>query len=684
MPAVDDDIRADFLAEAGELIENLGNQLVELESRPHDADLLNAIFRAFHTVKGGAGFLGVNALVELCHATEDVFNALRNGKRAVDAALMDAVLQAVDQVQAMMADLGAGRDPQPAPPQLIQVLHALMDAAPVASAPTPDKEPAKKKKTKKNVSAPAEARDPALIDDDEFEALLDDLHGGKAPGAPASKDTITEDEFDALLDELAAQKQPPKSVASTGIKPDEITEDEFDALLDQLASQKKGSAAPEGLAPSLRDSGVRGTPQANGAQFGSASPPHPNPLPRSGGGEGAKDKNPVSAPAAEATVRVDTVKLDRMMNLVGELVLVRNRLKALATGAGGDVARAVRELDFITRGLQGSVMQVRMQPVGKVFSRFPKLARDVARSLGKQVVVTLVGQDTDLDKNLVEGLADPLVHMVRNSVDHGIEMPEVRLARGKPAAGQVRLEARQEGDHIRISVRDDGAGIDPERIRSKVVEKGLMDPASAARLTPDECLQLIFMPGFSIKEQVSDLSGRGVGMDVVKQRIQALNGTAVIESQAGQGSVIHLRVPLTLAILPALMVDAGQRQFALPLTLVADVFALDPTAVRDMGYWKVVPLKRENLRLIDLELWAGVSAATVEAAVRHVVVVTLGEERYGLIVRQVRGREEVVIKPLGASLRGLSGVAGATVTPQGRVALIVDVPGLVQTHARGH
>ncbi len=650
MSDVDDDIRADFLAEAGELIDKLGHQLVELESRPHDADLLNAIFRAFHTVKGGAGFLGVHALVELCHATEDVFNLLRGGKRSVDAPLMDAVLQAVDRVQSMMADLGAGREPVAAPPELILALHDLASASPAVSvAERPAAAPAKKKKPRSKAAptTPAPTSESKLIGDDEFEALLDQLHGGQAPGK-------------------AAVSPPPAAAKPSD---DTITEDEFDALLDQMAAQRKlamtsGAAATDPqpqprTSPDAPNSAVRNPATAAPAAPAATAP----------------------APAAETTVRVDTGKLDRMMNGVGELVLVRNRLKALAVGAGSDLARAVRELDFITRSLQGAVMQVRMQPVGKVFARFPKLARDVARGLGKQVDVVLVGQDTDLDKNLVEALADPLVHMVRNSVDHGIEMPELRIARGKPAAGRIRLEARQEGDHIRISVRDDGAGIDPERIRAKVVEKGLLDSAAAARLSADECLQQIFLPGFSTKDQVSDLSGRGVGMDVVKQKIRALNGTAVIESQPGQGSVIHLRVPLTLAILPALMVDAGNRQFALPLSLVADVFALDTSAVRQVGHWPVVPLKRENLRLIDLERWAG--GAVDERAVRHVVVVTLAEERYGLIVYQVRGREEVVIKPLGASLRGLSGVAGATVTPQGRVALIVDVPGLVQTHARG-
>lgn len=611
MPAIDDEIRAEFLVEAGDLIEKLGGQLVELESRPDEAELLNAIFRAFHTVKGGAGFLEILPLVELCHATEDVFNALRGGRRAVDAALMDAVLKSVDQVQSMMADLASGVEPQAAPVELIESLRVLLRSP---------------------VAPPA--------------------------GAGLARDSRSASEAGASSRSPDAPRRPAPTI-----------EDEFEALLDQLAAEKKAQRPAPALPADARRV-ERRVPQR------AASPaPPPNT-----GGEGEQKKPAApAAPAGESTVRVDTAKLDRLMNLVGELVLVRNRLKALAAQSGGEVGRAVRELDVITRGLQGSVMQVRMQPVGKVFSRFPKLARDVARGLGKQVEVSLIGQDTDLDKNLVEALADPLMHMVRNSLDHGIEMPDMRVARGKPAAGRLRLEARQEGDHIRITVRDDGGGIDPESVRSKAVSMKLLDAAAAARLSPDECLQLVFLPGFSTKEQVSDLSGRGVGMDVVRSRILELGGSVAIESQPGQGSAVHLRVPLTLAILPALMVDAGERQFALPLAVVSDVFALDPLAVRRVGHWNVVPLKRENLRLIDLEVWAG--AADTETT-RHVVVVMLAEERFGLIVRQVRGREEVVIKPLGASLRGLAGVAGATVTPQGRVALIVDVPGLVQAHSK--
>jgi two-component system chemotaxis sensor kinase CheA len=319
-----------------------------------------------------------------------------------------------------------------------------------------------------------------------------------------------------------------------------------------------------------------------------------------------------------------------------------------------------------------------MQPVGKVFSRFPKVARDVARSLGKQVEVELRGENTDLDKNLVEALADPLVHMVRNAVDHGIEMPDLRTRSGKPPAGKLVLAASQQGDHILISVKDDGAGIDPDRLRSKVVEKGLIDAAAAARLNPQECLQLVFLPGFSTKEQISDLSGRGVGMDVVKSAITRLNGSVTINSKLGVGSTVLIRVPLTLAILPALMVLIGGRLFAVPLAAVLDVFALDPRELRKLDRWDVVMHRNQPLRLIDLERWASEAAAADPAPSGHVVVAQVGSERFGFIVQQVRGREEIVIKPLGAMLRGLAGVAGATVTGEGRVALILDFPGLVQ------
>jgi len=612
--AVDDDIRADFLVEAGELMQKLGEQLVELEQRPDDRELLNSVFRAFHTVKGGAGFLQIAPMVELCHAAEEVFGVVRSGARAVDADLMDATMQSVDQLQTMLDQIGAGNEATSAPPELIVALRqgAQGPAEAKSAAPAPEAvKPKAKAKSKAKSKAAAEKAPTAAqsntITDDEFEALLDQLNGGGPPG----------------VDTGAA---PPPAAPKT------------------VPAQVTPSKVPAAAAPAAAS----------------------------------------TAPAAETTLRVDTQRLDLMMNLIGELVLVRNRLKTLrGSGAPPEAyAKSVGELDHITRSLQSAVMRIRMQPIKKVFSRFPKLARDVARGLGKQVEVELIGEDTDLDKNLVEALADPLVHMVRNSVDHGIETPEARAAAGKPAAGKLVLSAQQEGDHILITVRDDGKGMDSEVLRRKVVEKGLMEAGVAARLTTDECLQLVFMAGFSTKDAVSDLSGRGVGMDVVKSRITGLNGSVVIESKVGQGSCVRLRVPLTLAILPALMVTVGERLLALPLADVFDVFALDESRLRKLDLWHAVVYRKSTLRLIDLERWSGARPPSGDAP-RHVVVAEANGERYGFIVHQVKAREEVVIKPLGMGLRGLAGLAGATVTGEGRVALILDFPGLVRAYGAG-
>ena len=582
MPAVDDDIRADFLIEAGELLERLGPQLVELEQSPNEPQLLNAIFRAFHTVKGGAGFLNETALVEVCHRAEEIFSVLRAGSRQMDAGLMDTVLAAYDEVLRMMDVIQRGGTPAPAPAALLQKLKEQLKAPVVVVA----------------ASLAAESSD--TISDDEFEALLDQLHGKPA----AVADTVPPQPAPVAEAPLPAEQQQRRS----------------------------------------------------------------------------------SDNAPETSVRIDTGKLDAMMNLVGELVLVRNRLKTLRAGSQGasDTDKAVSELDALTSRLQGSVLALRMQPIKKVFSRFPKLVRDLSRQLGKDINMVLEGEDTDLDKNLVEALADPLMHMVRNSCDHGIEMPDARATAGKPRTGTLMLKAQQEGEHILIVIKDDGAGIDADRLRRKVVEKGLMTAADAGRLDAQAALELIFMPGFSTKDQVSDLSGRGVGMDVVKSSINALNGTVQLESRLGQGTTFKLRVPLTLAILPTLMVAVAGRTYAIPLPSVVEVTALDPTAVRWLNRRPVLLLRDENLRLVDLARWIDPALPDDDClnGERHIVVVRANDGRYGLVVKQVKGREEVVIKPLGALLKGLAGFAGATVTGDGHVALIVDVPSLISTHER--
>ncbi len=577
MSAVTPEIAADFLIEAQEILDRLGEQLVTLEQDPSDSDQLNAVFRGFHTLKGGAGFLGIQAMVNLCHAAEEALGMVRAGQATLEPQHFDAAQQSLDYLQQMLDAVGASEDPPHAPAALI----AQFDVHGSAPAPVPAQPAAP--------TTPAPAAGGDLIDDDEFEALLDQLHGG---GVPTSK-------------------SPPAP-----------------------------SAAPRPA----------------------AAPPAAKPAAKAGA-------------EVEQTIRVDTKRLDAIVNLVGELVLSRNRLKTLrARIRDEELDRAVSGLDIATARLQSAVMRTRMQPVGKVFSRFPKVARDVARQLQKEVDLELVGADTELDRNLVEALADPLVHLVRNAIDHGIELPALREGSGKPRQGHVRLSAQQEGDFVTIEIRDDGAGIDPERLRAKALEKGLIDPEAAARLSHEECLQLIFLPGFSTKAQVTDISGRGVGMDVVQSRIRELSGQITIHSDVGRGSRFVIRVPLTLAILPTLLVQAGEPVYALPLARVVEVLHAPAAGVRWFDRQAVLDRKSHTLPLVDLRQWLDVQP--VVAPLLTIVVLQMGEQRFGLVVDQVRGREEVVIKPLPRAVRGLPGYAGATLIGDGRMALILDVDGL--------
>ena len=391
------------------------------------------------------------------------------------------------------------------------------------------------------------------------------------------------------------------------------------------------------------------------------------------------------APAAETTVRVDTKRLDDIMNMVGELVLVRNRLVRLGLKSPDEsMAKAVANLDVVTGDLQTSVMKTRMQPIKKVFGRFPRVVRDLARNLKKEVTLELNGEETDLDKNLVEALADPLVHLVRNAVDHGIEQPEDREANGKSRNGTVVLSAEQEGDHILLSIKDDGKGMDPKKLQQIAVEKGVMDQDAADRLTDSESFNLIFAPGFSTKTEISDISGRGVGMDVVKTKITQLNGTLNIDSVQGSGSKIMIKVPLTLAIMPTLMVMLEDQAFAFPLVSVNEIFHLDLTKTNVVDGQEVVVVRDKAIPLFHLKHWLVDDIKEKESSEKegHVVVVSVGTKRVGFVVDQLIGQEEVVIKPLGKMLQGTPGMAGATITGDGRIALILDVPSMLHHYAK--
>lgn len=752
---LDEDILQDFLVEAGEILELLSEQLVELENNPEDKDLLNAIFRGFHTVKGGAGFLALTELVDTCHGAENVFDILRNGQRSVTAGLMDTMLQALDTVNEQFQAVQEREELTPADPALLEELHRLCKPESEDEAEEETVEAAVTEEVQEQSELVAEEPEPAApqqtapaastddpnsideISQDEFEQLLDELHGqGTAPGkegapsapaaapppaaaaAPDPDSDITDDEFEKLLDELhgsgkgpsaedAAPPPPPKDTKPAAKKPEAakpaassaddglMTDDEFESLLDNLHGSGKGPSAEELAAATkpVEQPAKKEPPAAKPKAEPKPKAKTPAKAPAKAAKESAKPPAKAEAsppatqakkPQAEATVRVDTSTLDIIMNMVGELVLVRNRLLSLGLNSNDEeMSKAVSNLDVVTADLQGAVMKTRMQPIKKVFGRFPRVVRDLARSLNKEINLEMRGEDTDLDKNLVEALADPLIHLVRNSVDHGIEMPADRVAAGKPRGGKVILSAAQEGDHIELSIVDDGGGMDPNKLRGIAVNRGIMDEDAASRLTDKECFNLIFMPGFSSKEQISDISGRGVGMDVVKTAINTLNGSIDIDSELSKGTKITIKVPLTLAILPTLMVGVAGNPFALPLASVNEIFHLDLSRTNVVDGQLTIIVREKSIPLFYLQNWLAPQAGLVEARKGHghVVIVQLGSQRVGFVVDTLIGQEEVVIKPLDNLLQGTPGMAGATITSDGHIALILDVPDLLKQYA---
>lgn len=731
----DEDILQDFLVEAGEILEQLSEQLVELEQSPDDKDLLNAIFRGFHTVKGGAGFLQLEPMVKCCHVTENLFDILRNGKREVTAELMDVVLQALDTVNAQFADVHQRTEIQAADPELLANLGRLVageDLAGAAEEVPAAPEPAPEAVAESAPAPVADDNDDLFGDDDasakpgdditdsEFEQLVDAVSGGgesinteAAPDVASASDSdeISEDEFEALLDQLHGQGKGPgkggakpqvaaetpapaapiaEPAAASGCGGDLISDDEFEDLLDQLHGKGQGPTANKGNSSTPKaDAPKPDVPKAEAPKPEAAKPaakPAKKPQPEKPAAKAPAGKSAASArdnaPAAETTVRVDTQRLDDIMNMVGELVLVRNRLVRLGDKMTDEsLTKAVSNLDVVTADLQTSVMKTRMQPIKKVFGRFPRVVRDLARNLKKEINLELVGEDTDLDKNLVEALADPLVHLVRNSVDHGIESPDVRESNGKPRVGKVILAAEQEGDHILLSITDDGGGMDAEKLRGIAVDKGIMDDDAAQRLSDKEAFNLIFAPGFSTKTEISDVSGRGVGMDVVKTKITQLNGSIEIDSSIGEGTRITIKVPLTLAIMPTLMIMLGEQAFALPLVSVNEIFHMDLTQTNVVDGQECVTIRERAVPVFHLKRWLVHSAANEDNPNNaHVVIVTVGTQRVGFVVDQLIGQEEVVIKPLGKMLNGTPGMAGATITGDGTIALILDVPSMLKRY----
>lgn len=696
----DEEILQDFLVEAGEILESLSEELVELENDVDNAELLNSIFRGFHTVKGGAGFLSLGDLVDVCHGAENIFDLLRTGKRSVNAELMDTILSALDTVNDMFV-LVQNKEPLvPADANLLAELARLSN--PDAAAPVVTEVVEQPIVNNEDSSSNDE------MSEDEFERLLDELHGSgsvsatpaptpieKIPDSPSnsstdgSSDEISDDEFESLLDELHGQGAFSVDAAATNnntlnASSDDIDDLEFEKLLDELHG--KGNA-PKAVETSI----------VNDSTNIPIPPPEKKVQPKAVAPKktvqkkvkvepekaAAKKSAPAPAPQGETTVRVDTKRLDQIMNMVGELVLVRNRLTSLGLVSDDeDLNKAVTNLDAVTTDLQGAVMQTRMQPIKKVFGRFPRVVRDLARSLNKDISLILEGEETDLDKNLVEALADPLVHLVRNSVDHGIEAPDAREAMGKSREGTVLLSASQEGDHILLTIKDDGAGMDAEKLKNIAIDRGVLDEESAARMSDKEAYSLIFAPGFSTKTEISEVSGRGVGMDVVKTKITQLNGTVNIDSELGVGTILEIKVPLTLAILPTLMVIVGKQTFALPLASVNEIFHLDLSNTNSVDGQLTIIVREKAIPLFYLDEWLVRDFVKKSRDKGHVVIVQLGNQQVGFVVDSLIGQEEVVIKPLDRLLHGTPGMAGATITSDGGIALILDIANMLKFYAK--
>ncbi|MDR0379484.1 MAG: chemotaxis protein CheA [Candidatus Accumulibacter sp.] len=606
-----EELLQDFLQEANDLISDVDNKLVDLEKNPSDHRLLNDIFRGFHTIKGGAGFLNATELVKLCHLTENLFDKLRNAEMTLTPELMDTIMAATQSVRSMFGELSQGVQPRPAPEEVVNVLRVALQEV-----------------------------DATVLTGDTAAPIAE-----SGPDWQTLHAAITKQPDAAPPPPVVAAKEPGGSLVPV--------------QSDHIVSEGE-------MTPHFPPEGRRATDKPGFAGSGAAAT-----------GRRAEEK----ATTREATIRVDTARLDQVLNLSGEIGLTKNRLTSLRADilAGRndaetlhDLDQAVSQLDLLVSDLQNSVMKTRMQPIGRLFQKYPRIARDLARQLGKDVELALIGEETEVDKTMIEDLADPLIHLVRNAVDHGVEPPEDRQAEGKPTKSIVRLEARQEGDHIVLIIADDGRGMSPEFIRAKAIEKGLIREEDANMLDDRQSLNLIFLPGFSTMAQASAVSGRGVGMDVVKTNIQKLNGTIDIRSEPGKGTVFLISLPLTLAILPVLLVLLGDQPFALPLSMVREILPIKKEKMQEVGGKETLVVRGEVLPVVALSrLLSWPQVRTPE----YGVLMQSSERSFILSVDSFAGRDDAVVKSLD-DFRP-RGVAGVTTLSNGQIVLILDMKELL-------
>ncbi len=623
------EILEDFLIEAFELIEQLDQDLVELENNPEDLELLNSIFRVAHTIKGSSSFLNLDTLTELTHHMEDVLNKARKGELSITPLVMDTVLESIDMMKALLysvRDTGSDQNDEIDIHPVCKRLDAISKGEEI--------EDAQESSSQNEIE---EEKEPEIVQDSEPE---------EEPDYSDMSDEEVEAEIERLLQEKREEKKKKKKEKKVESKPKEEAKKE----------PAKASAPTKKPATPKKKSSANAVKKSSGSTL-------------------------------EQTIRVEVKRLDHLMNLIGELVLGKNRLLKIYDDVEEryegekfleELNQVVSSVSIVTTDLQIAVMKTRMLPIAKVFNKFPRMVRDLSRELGKQIELKISGEETELDKSIIEEIGDPLVHIIRNSCDHGIEDAETRLAMGKPEHGTIELKAYNEGNSIVIEVVDDGKGLDSDMLIQKSLEKGIITEREADNLSEKEAFALIFKPGFSTAAAVTNVSGRGVGMDVVKTNIEKLNGIIDIDSEKGKGTIIKLKIPLTLAIIQALLVGAQEEYFAIPLSSVLETVRVPAEEIYSIEGNDVLRLREEILPLVRLSDVFGIEEVFESGENLYIVVIALAESKLGVVVDTLVGQEEIVIKSLGDYLQGIKGIAGATIRGDGRVTLIVDVGALME------
>ncbi len=640
------EIMEDFLIEAFEMNEQLDQDLVELEHNPEDLDLLNRIFRVAHTIKGSSSFLNLNILTHLTHNMEDVLNRARKGEIKITPDIMDVVLRSIDLMKTLLVTIrdtgsdtnnGKENEIEEAVKQLQAITSQNLEGAKERTKETPqkeNKEEAKEENKENKAKAPTTenpASDNPLADEPDLDYT-----------------NMSAEEVEAEIERLLNKRQ--------------------EADKERRAQKKQESKPKQEVAPT-KEAPKTETPKAPKTETKAKA-------------KADTEENKAPSIGVEQTVRVDVRRLDHLMNLIGELVLGKNRLIRIYSDVEErydgekfleELNQVVSSISAVTTDLQLAVMKTRMQPVGKVFNKFPRMVRDLSRELGKSIELIIEGEETELDKSIVEEIGDPLIHIIRNSCDHGIEPLEERRRLNKPETGKVQLSAYNEGNHIVIKISDDGKGLDPVMLKEKAIEKGVISERDAEGMSDREAFNLIFKPGFSTAKVVSNVSGRGVGMDVVKTNIEKLNGIIEIDSEVGVGTTQKLKIPLTLAIIQALLVGVQEEYYAIPLSSVLETVRISQDEIYTVDGKSVLRLRDEVLSLVRLSDIFKVDAILESNSDVYVVIIGLADQKIGVIVDYLIGQEEVVIKSLGYYLKNTRGIAGATVRGDGKITLIVDV-----------